>query len=58
MCRVPLETVGYIVAITVTLAIMSPKEWHDVILDGIRKRWGLGPGGTATEDEEDDGGSP
>lgn len=39
----------YVVA-AVALAVMSPKEWHDVFLDVIRKRYDVGPGGSATEE--------
>jgi hypothetical protein len=38
----------------VALAVMSPKEWPDIVLDGIRKKFGLGPGGSATEEAEEE----
>lgn len=33
----------YVLA-AVALAIMAPKEWHDVFLDVIKQKWGVGPG--------------
>lgn len=53
MTCLALDVVGVAIVGAVGLAVMSPKEWHDVFLDLIRKRYGVGPGGTATEEEED-----
>ncbi len=52
MTCLSLQQTAYIVAVAVGLAVMSPKDWHDIALDAARKRFGLGPGGSATEDGE------
>lgn len=43
----------YMAAAAVALAVMSPRDWHDIALDAARQRYGVGPGGTATEEEDD-----
>lgn len=30
----------------VVLAILAPKQWHDVCLDLVYEKWGVGPGGS------------
>lgn len=50
---VPVEWVVYVVGSAVALAVLSPKDWHDASLDLVRKRFGVGPGGSATDDQED-----
>lgn len=53
MTCLPVEQVAMVAAAAVGLAVMSPKDWHDIALDAARTRWGLGPGGSATEEEEE-----
>lgn len=54
MSCLTLQQAGYVAAAAVALAVMSPRDWHDIALDGARQRWGVGPGGSATEEEEDE----
>lgn len=50
---VPVMWAVYAVVAGVSLAVVSPKVWHDIAADGIRSRWGVGPGGSATEDKKE-----
>ena len=51
---VPAMWVVYATLGGVALAVISPKVWHDIAADGVRSRWGLGPGGSATEEQKED----
>lgn len=51
---VPFMWAVYAVVAAVFLAMMSPKAWHDVGLDVVRRKFDAGPGGSATEEEEEE----
>lgn len=51
-CTLTFHQIAYVVAGAVALAVFSPSDWGALALDGLRKRFGVGPGGPAVEDEE------
>lgn len=53
-CELTMSDAAYIALGAVGLAVIAPGDWHDIALDAARQRWGVGPGGTATEEETDE----
>lgn len=51
-CSLTFQQIAYVVGAAVALAVFSPSDWQSIALDGVRQKFGVGPGGDVTDEEE------